>query len=170
MMLRNNGDSTDQVIHPFAPVYGPDSRILILGTMPSRVSRQQGYYYGHPQNRFWQVLAELFQVPVPKIQADREKLLLDHQIALWDVLQQCRISGSSDSSIRVPVPNDLIWLLGKCPIQRIFTNGQTAARLYRTWCEPHTLFPCVGLPSTSPANGRYSKEMLCAAWRQILDF
>lgn len=161
--------ATEQVSHPFPPVCAPDSRVLILGTMPSRQSRRQGFYYGHPQNRFWAVLAGLLQAPVPLGIEERRRFLLEHKIALWDVLQQCEISGSQDSSIREPVVNDLAGLLRQCPIRQIFTNGQTATRLYQIWCEPLTGKPCLGLPSTSPANGHFSLESLYRSWQPVRD-
>jgi double-stranded uracil-DNA glycosylase len=156
------------IVHPFAPVFSPASRILILGTMPSRQSRLQGFYYGHPQNRFWPLLARLLKASDPGDPAGRRNLLLQHDIAIWDVLQRCEITGSADSSIRQPQVNDLAWLLRQCPIRQIFTNGLSATLFYRTRIEPSTGRPCTGLPSTSPANGRYSLDLLVQAWQPVL--
>lgn len=169
-MAKLSPDPDNKVIHPFKPVFAPDSRILILGTMPSRLSRQNGFYYGHPQNRFWVVLATLLSQAVPIGNVERRTFLLQNKIALWDVLQQCEIEGSQDVSIRKPVANDMAWLLQQCPIKQIFTNGQAATKLYQKWCQPQTGRPCIGLPSTSPANAQFSLTKLCDAWRPILAF
>jgi len=161
-------DNTDNlIIHPFEPVFGPDSRILILGTLPSVQSRGQGFYYGHPRNRFWRVLAQVLDKSLPVSLEQKRIFLLNNQIALWDVLRQCRIVGSQDSSIREPVANDLAALLAQAPIRQIFTNGQSATRLYRQFCEIETGRPCIPLPSTSPANGRWPLDKLCQAWQPV---
>lgn len=160
-------ESDNLIIHPFAPIFGSDSRILILGTIPSVQSRGQGFYYGHPQNRFWRVLSGLLNEPLPVSLEQKRSFLLDHQIALWDVLRQCRIEGSQDSSIREPVANDLAAILIQAPIRQIFTNGQTAARLYRQFCEKAIGRPCIPLPSTSPANGRWPLDKLGQAWQPV---
>jgi double-stranded uracil-DNA glycosylase len=164
--------ATTCVEHPFNPVWAADSRVLILGTIPSRRSRQQGFYYGHPQNRFWKVLAMLLQEKEPPDILARRDFLLRHKIALWDVLQGCQITGSRDSSIRSAIPNDLSELLRRSAVRAIFANGQVAAHLYRISCQPKTGRLCQGLPSTSPANGRYSLADLCRLWdpvRQVLE-
>ena len=116
--------------HEFPPFYRPDSRILILGSFPSVKSREQQFYYGHPQNRFWRVLAGLYQTPVPMERDQKVKFLEVHRIALWDVIDSCEIVGSSDSSIRNVTAADLSRILDACKIQKIFTNGATAHRLY----------------------------------------
>jgi hypoxanthine-DNA glycosylase len=163
------GKSAGQpVSHPFPPVWAADSRILILGTMPSRQSRKQGFYYGHPQNRFWKMLGALLDDPVPAQPDERRDYLRRHHIALWDVLQSCAIRGSQDSTIQAAVANDIAGLLAKCPVRAILTNGQSAGYFYRQLCEPLTGRPCQILPSTSPANGRYSLAALCDAWRLAL--
>ena len=164
--LVNN--TSDLVVHPFEPIFNARSRILILGTMPSRISRQQGFYYGHPQNRFWPLLSAILQVSEPRDIESKRRMLLQHGIALWDVLQQCEIQGSQDSSIRQPEANDLAWLLGQSPIRKIFANGQAAAELYRKFCQNLTGKPCLGLPSTSPANNRWSLDALFQAWQPVL--
>lgn len=152
------------VFHPFAPIAGAGSHTLILGTMASPKSRENGFYYGHPQNRFWPVLAAVFSREIPKSDDARASLLLDNGLALWDVLAQCEIDGAADASIRRPVPNDIPALLQACPIRRVFTTGQTAARLYRLLVEPHARLPCVALPSPSPANRRVPFDALVAAY------
>ena len=155
------------VVHPFDPIYDARCRILILGTMPSRQSRSRGFYYAHPQNRFWQVLAKVFQVDPPVGPDEKTRLLLDHHIALWDVLHSCAIDGSADSSIRQPQANDLSLILDRCPIAWILANGQTAGRLYERHIRPLTGRPCRALPSTSPANARCSLADLCVSWQVL---
>ena len=123
------------VEHDFAPIYDENSRILIFGTMPSVKSREQGFYYGHKQNRFWKVLSRLLEEPFPETIPDRRALLLRRHIAVWDVIASCEIRGSSDASIRNVTPNDLRVILNAAPIRQIYTNGQTAGRLYRKYQE-----------------------------------
>lgn len=158
------------VLHPLEPVWDTGSRVLLLGTMPSPKSREQGFYYGHPQNRFWKVLGLLFGQPVPPDPAGRREFLLCHHIALWDVLAQCDIAGAGDSTIRSPKANDLRPLLEGAPIQGIFATGKTAGALYHKLCEPLTGRPIVTLPSTSPANARCSLEELARQYRAILPY
>ena len=156
------------VIHPFAPVCNEYARVLVLGTFPSVRSRQAGFYYGHPRNRFWQVLAAVFGGPVPASLQAKQALLLEHGVALWDVLASCEIVGSADGSIRNPVPNDVAGLLARAPIRQVLANGQTAAALYRRFCEADTGRPILALPSTSPANAACSLAQLMDAWRPQL--
>lgn len=156
------------VVHPFDPIYDVRCRILILGTIPSRQSRSRGFYYAYPQNRFWPVLARVFQVCPPIGRDEKIRLLLDHHIALWDVLHSCAIDGSADSSIRQPQANDLSLILDRCPIGRILANGQTAGRLYDRHIRPLTGQACQVLPSTSPANARCSLADLCAGWQVLV--
>ena len=153
--------------HPIPPVYDGNSRILILGSFPSVKSREQGFFYGHPQNRFWRVTAAVFGDALPATVPERRAFLLRHGIALWDVIASCEIEGSSDASIRAVTVNDLAPLLAAAPIREIFVNGQTAAKLYRRYTEPLTGRPAVVLPSTSPANAAWSLERLTAAWSAI---
>lgn len=159
-----------RVDHPLAPVVDGGCRVLMLGTMPSPASREVGFYYGHPRNRFWKVLAALFDEPVPATNAERERLALRHGIALWDVLAQCTIEGASDTSIADCVPNDLERVLAVAPIEAVFCTGAKAAELYHRLCEPRTGLPCVRLPSTSPANAACSFAQLTEAYRAILPF
>lgn len=158
----------ERIEHPFAPVWSVESRVLILGTMASPASRQNGFYYGHPQNRFWRALADVYGAPVPEGVEARAAFALDHGIALWDVLKSCDITGASDASIRNPVPNDIAGLLKKAPIARILTTGKTAARLYRRLLQPAIGLPAVTLPSPSPANCRMPYPVLVAAYRAAL--
>lgn len=158
-----------RVVHTIEPVFDERSRVLVLGTMPSPKSREIGFYYGHPQNRFWRVLAALFDEPVPTTNEERTALLLAHRIALWDVLASCTIKGASDASIADAVPNDLSRITEAAPIQRVFCTGATAARLYRKHCEAATGIPATQLPSTSPANAAWSLDRLIEAYRPLAE-
>ena len=158
--------------HPFPAIYAPDSRILILGSFPSVKSREHRFFYGHPQNRFWRVLAALLGTSVPQTVEEKQDFLLAHRIALWDVIASCEITGSSDASIRNAVPNDLTPVLETASIRQIFTNGGTAHRLYRKYIYPLTGREDIFLPSTSPANAARSLDALVDAWeivREALD-
>ena len=157
-----------RVRHPLEPVFDQRSRVLLLGTMPSPKSREVGFYYGHPRNRFWRVMAALFDEPVPESREEKTRMLLVHGVALWDVLAECSIEGASDGSISDCVPNDIAGLLEKAPIEAVFCTGSKAAQLYRRHCEPRAHVPCVQLPSTSPANAAMSLDALVQAYRQIL--
>lgn len=152
----------------FAPVYTRESRTLIVGTWPSPKSRAQGFYYGHPQNRFWRVLERLYGQPVPQDTAGRRSFVLRHGLALWDVLAACDIVGSSDASIRHAVPNDVPALLASGGIKRVFCNGQRAYVLYLRYLDAACGLPVAALPSTSAANAAWSLERLTEAWRVIL--
>ncbi len=156
------------VRHPFAPVYDENSRVLILGTMASEASRRAGFYYMHPQNRFWKILAAVFGEPLPENVGERRAFVLAHSIALWDVLASCRILGSADSSIREPVANDIAGLLQKTRIDTVLTTGGTATRLYRRLIAPQAGIEPVALPSTSPANRTLPFDALVDAYRAAL--
>ena len=156
------------VKHTFAPVFDEASRILILGTLPSVKSREQNFYYGHPQNRFWKVIATLCEEPVPETIAQKKAMLLRHQIAVWDVIEECDIHGSSDSSIRNVVPADLSVILDHAPVERIYANGAKAYDLYRKYTYPVTGRDIIKLPSTSPANAAFQMDRLLEAWKSIL--
>ena len=158
-----------RVEHGFGPLWDEHSRILILGSMPSVKSREQGFYYGHPQNRFWRVLAAVTGQPVPGTIEEKKAFLLRQKIALWDVIASCEIEGSSDSSIRDAQANDVAWLLGQCGISRVFVNGGKAAELYDKLLLPQTGKQAVRLPSTSPANAAWSLERLVRAWQVIAE-
>lgn len=159
---------TQHIEHDIEPIFDTRSRLLILGTMPSPKSREQGFFYGHPQNRFWKVLAAVFDTPVPKSIPEKRAFLLEHHIALWDVLASCEITGASDASIRNPQPNDLARILDHAPIEHIFCTGAKAAQLYRRLCEPTLGISCVQLPSTSPANAAMRLPDLVEAYRAAL--
>lgn len=153
--------------HEFEPVFDEHSRILILGTFPSVKSREQNFYYGHPQNRFWKVLAGLQSEQVPETIPEKKSFLLRSRIAVWDVIASCEIVGSSDSSIRSVVPTDLDRILAHTNIQQIFANGKTAERLYNKYQKETVGREILGLPSTSPANAAFSLERLLEAWKVI---
>ena len=156
-----------RIVHPFPAFCPENARILILGSFPSVRSREQMFFYGHPQNRFWRVLAALYGEDVPADIPQKRALLSRHGIALWDVIGQCTIVGSSDSSIRDVVPTDIKPLLLSAPIERIFVNGKTAERYYIRCQKPILHRDAVCLPSTSPANAARSLESLIEAWRVI---
>lgn len=159
----------EHVVHPFEPVYSSTSKILILGSLPSVKSREQNFYYGHPQNRFWKVLANLYKDPAPMTIDEKKIFLLERNIAIWDVIYSCDIKGSSDSSIRNVIPSDIKELLLKTQISKIFCNGKTAGSLYAKYQENETGIKANILPSTSPANAAYDLERLLQAWKGILD-
>jgi len=150
--------------HSFDPVYNTESNVLILGTFPSVKSREQHFFYGNPQNRFWKVISAVTNAPLPITIEAKKALLLEHGIAIWDVIQSCEITGSSDSSIKNVVPMDFSHILKQSRIQRIFANGATAHKLYQTYCEAKTGLPIIKLPSTSPANAAFSLDKLIQAW------
>ena len=155
--------------HPIDPVYHKDSRILILGSFPSVKSREVRFFYGHPQNRFWRVLAAVWESPVPETTEEKRAFLLTHRVALWDVIASCEITGSADSSIKEVVPNDLRRILDCAKIERIYVNGKTAERFYRRYLRKSTGREAICLPSTSPANAAWSLQQLVEAWREIRD-
>ncbi len=158
------------VVHPFDPIYHSHSRILILGTFPSVKSREENFYYGHPQNRFWRVLSCLTGHPLPESIEEKKEFLALEGIAIWDVLKSCEIENSKDSTITNPVANDLSVILNNCHIEAIFTNGKKAGELYRKYCHTPTHIKSHSLPSTSPANGHYSLEKLMWEWSEILKY
>ncbi len=155
------------VTHTFEAVYNDKSKILILGTFPSVKSRENAFYYGHPQNRFWKVMAELTKEEIPKTIDEKKKLILKHGIAIWDVIYSCQIEGSSDSSIREVVPNDIASVLKNSMIERIYGNGDKACQLYQKFCREQTGMDIIKLPSTSPANAAYSMDRLMESWGSI---
>ena len=153
--------------HNIPPVVNADCDKLILGSFPSVRSREAGFYYAHPQNRFWQVLAALCETPVPESTEGKTDLLLSHHIALWDVAACCEIDGSADSSIAAVTPNDITGLIRGTKIRRIYTNGSTADTLYRRFSARETMIPAISLPSTSAANARFNLTELIGRWRRL---
>ena len=159
----------EHIEHGIPPVFDGRSEVLVLGTMPSPKSREAAFFYGHPQNRFWRVLAALFDEPVPEDNAERTDLLLRHHIALWDVLASCDIRGASDASIVNPVANDLSRVLDGAPVRAVFCTGATAAKYYGKLCEPAAGLPAITLPSPSPANAAWSLPRLVEAYRSVAE-
>ncbi len=151
-------------IHPFPPLYNADSRVLILGSFPSVASRASAFFYGHPQNRFWRVLAALFDSPVPRTIEEKTALVLQNRLALWDTLAYCEIAGSSDASIKNARPNDLRPILDGADIRAVFCNGGTSYRWYNKLLRDTLGREAECLPSTSPANASWTPERLTRAW------
>ena len=154
--------------HPIDPVFDAHSRILILGSFPSVNSREAQFFYGHPQNRFWKVIAAVTHSPIPQSVQEKRALLLSNNIALWDVIASCEITGSSDSSIKNVVVNDLDRIMKQAPIETIYVNGKTAEKYYNKYIRKTINRDAVCLPSTSPANAGFSLDRLCEAWSIIL--
>lgn len=160
-----------RITHTIPPVYDENSRVLVLGSMPSPASRAAGFYYGHPRNRFWQVMARLVNEPVPDTNASKRDFCLRHRIALWDVLSECDIDGASDASIRNAKPNDLASIVRTAPISAVFCTGAKAFELYgKLGCGDMCGLPAIKLPSTSPANAACSLDDLVEAYAQVLEF
>ena len=157
----------EAIIHPIPPLYREDSRILILGSFPSVKSRETAFFYGHPQNRFWKVTAKVFGEDTPLTIDEKKAFLLRNHIALWDVIASCEITGSSDSSIRSVVPNDLTPILAAADIRQIYVNGGTAAKYYDRYQKQVLGREAMRLPSTSPANAAWSLDRLIEAWSII---
>lgn len=153
--------------HPIPPVYDNNSTILILGSFPSVKSREAMFFYGHPQNRYWRVLAAVFGEEIPETVPERKAFLLRNHIAAWDVIASCDIVGSSDSSIRNVTANDLAPILEAAEIRQIYVNGKTAEKMYRKYTEQVIERPCICLPSTSPANAAWSLDKLIEAWSVV---
>lgn len=159
---------TSEIIHPIPPTYDENSRILILGSFPSVKSREMMYFYGHPQNRFWKVVAALYDEEVPMTVPERHAFLIRNRIAAWDSIRKCTITGSSDSSIKDVVPNDLTPILETADIEHIYCNGRKSWEMYHKYIEPTTGRPAIALPSTSPANAAWTLDKLIATWRVIV--
>ena len=157
------------VEHPIRPVYDENSKILISGSFPSVKSREANFFYGHPQNRFWKVLAAVFGAEVPETVDEKRAFLLEHGVAVWDVIKSCDIVGSSDSSIKNVVSNDLREILNSADIRQIFVNGKTAEQYYKKYIEKEIGRKAICLPSTSPANAAWNVEKLVTEWRQIVN-
>ena len=162
-------DKLDVQKHPFPPLFDKKSTVLILGSFPSVKSREVKFFYGHPQNRFWKVIASIFDEKIPESIEEKKELILRNHLALWDVIAECEITGSSDASIKNAKANDLSEILDNAPIQKIIVNGKTAEKLYIKYIEPVTGIKAVVLPSTSPANAAWSLERLVDAWRPEIE-
>lgn len=156
-----------RVFHEIEPVYDKESEILILGSFPSIKSRESQFYYGHPQNRFWKIMEELYHVQLDSIEIKKIFLHQNH-IALWDVIASCEIENSSDASIKNIQVNDIQKIVNESKIKKIFVNGKKAQEYYERYIYNQTRMPCILLPSTSPANAIYSLDRLLEKWKMIL--
>ncbi len=159
----------NHVAHPFPPVVGPHSHTLILGSFPSVKSREQGFFYGHPRNRFWPLLAAIYGEDVPADIPGKEILILRHGLALWDVIAACTITGSSDASIKDARPVDIRRITDQAHIRRVLCNGALAGKLYQRYLADALALPAIVLPSTSPANAAWSLPRLAEVWRSALE-
>ena len=155
------------VTHTFEPVFNEESKLLILGSFPSVKSRENNFYYGHPKNRFWKVLSRVIEDEVPQTIEEKKLFLIEHHIAVWDVIESCTIVGSSDTSIKDVVINDFSRVLENSAIEKIYVNGSKAYDLYHKYAEEKTGIVAIKLPSTSPANAAWSLDRLCVEWDQI---
>ena len=160
--------ASQRIVHPFGPLVDAECEILILGSLPSAKSREQRFFYGHPQNRFWPLLAALYGEEAPAAVEEKRSLALRHHVALWDTIYACDITGASDSSIRAAVPTDLRPVLAQSRITRVFCNGRTSGLYYQRFHQPLLGLEATVLPSTSPANAAWSFSRLLEAWRVIL--
>ena len=155
--------------HTFDPVFDAESKILILGSFPSVKSRENNFFYGHPQNRFWKVMANVLEWEVPTTIEEKREMLLENHVAVWDVIASCSIVGSSDTSIKDVVVNDFSRILENSKVERIYVNGGKAYELYHKYAEKVTGIQAVKLPSTSPANAAWSLEKLTKTWKEIIE-
>lgn len=156
----------EHIVHPFLPLYNEESEILILGSLPSVKSREQMFFYGHPQNRFWKLISALLNEEVPQTIDEKKSLLLRNHIALWDTIYSCDIIGSSDSSIKNVVPTHLEQIVKDSNIKNIYCNGKTSGKYYEKYQEKKLGIKAVVLPSTSPANAAYSLDKLINVWKE----
>ena len=156
--------------HPFPPLYNSNSRILILGSFPSVRSREEMFFYGHPQNRFWRVLSAVLGEELPRTVEEKREMLLRRKIALWDVIGSCDIQGSADSTIKNASPNNLAPIFESADIRAVFVNGKTALRYYNAYQYPLHGREAICLPSTSPANAAFGVERLVQSWGVILEY
>ncbi|MBO7448770.1 MAG: DNA-deoxyinosine glycosylase [Clostridiales bacterium] len=152
-------------VHPIPPLFDEESEVLILGSFPSVKSREANFFYGHPQNRFWKMIAKVFDEDVPTTIDEKKKLILSHHLAMWDVIAECDIEGSSDSSIKNVKANDLSVITDNAKIKKIIVNGKTAEKMYNRYILNKTGIDAIVLPSTSPANAAWSLDKLVEAWK-----
>ena len=155
------------IVHPIPPLFDKNSKTLILGSFPSVKSREAEFFYGHPQNRFWTVVAEVFGCRKPESTEEKKEFVLSHNLAMWDVIGKCEIEGSADSTIKNVTANDLRIILDSCPIERIFVNGKTAEKYYNKYTYHKSGIKAICLPSTSPANAAWNIPKLVDAWKII---
>lgn len=159
--------SSNMIKHPIPPLYDKASKVLILGSFPSVKSRETAFFYGHPQNRFWRILANIFECSNPITIEEKKALALGHGLALWDVIGECEISGSADNTIKNAVPNDLSVIFDNSDITAIFANGKASEKYYNMYIKPVFNRDIVCLPSTSPANAAWNTDRLTEAWKVI---
>lgn len=157
------------IIHPIKPLYNEKAEILILGSFPSVKSREEGFFYGHPQNRFWRVMSRICKENLPSTVEEKTKMILNNRFALWDVIHSCEITGSADSTIKNVTPNDLSEILNTANIKGIFVNGKKAESLYNKYIFKETGIRAVVLPSTSPANASWSEDRLFEFWNNAIN-
>lgn len=155
------------ILHNLDPVYNENSRVLILGSFPSVRSREEGFFYGHPNNRFWKVLSLVFEEEIPNDIEKKREFLLRHNIALWDVIASCDVEGSADVKIKNAVPNDISHILSSSGVKTVFLNGKTAEKYYNKYMQDRYSVERITLPSTSPANASWSQERLCGEWKEV---
>ena len=167
--VNKGGAPREMIVHPIPPVYDENSKVLILGSFPSVKSREAQFFYGHPQNRFWKLLALIFDEDVPELVDEKRAFLLRNNIAVWDVIQSCDIAGSSDASIKNVVANDLSIVLNNANIKNIYVNGKTAYKYYEKYTKPLIKREAICLPSTSPANAAWNMERLISEWKVITE-
>lgn len=158
----------ETIVHPLKPLYNEESKILILGSFPSIKTREYGFFYGHPQNRFWPIMEELFNTKLSTDIDERREFILKNKIAMYDSIFQCDIIGSSDASIQNVIPSDLSEIFAKAKIEKVYCNGATSHKYYKKYHEKKYGIKAVALPSSSPANARYRIEDLVRVWSQIL--
>ena len=163
-----NESKYEHIIHPFQPLYNCESRILILGSLPSVKSREQMFFYGHPQNRFWKMISAVFEEAVPQTIEEKKALMLKHNIAMWDTIYSCDIIGSSDSSIKNVVPTDLNSIVDNSKIEKVICNGKTSGKYYEKYQRKYLGIEPDILPSTSPANAAYSLGKLVEIWKKSI--
>lgn len=158
----------EHLIHPWGPIVSPDSKILILGSFPSVKSREVSFFYGHPQNRFWPMLARIYDEPLPLSVEEKTALILRHELALWDSIGECDITASADASVRNARPVDIERVTSVATIQRVLCNGALSAKLYTRYLKPVVGLDCIAMPSTSPANASWRPERLAQVWAEQL--
>ena len=161
---------SERIIHPFEALYNENSKVLILGSFPSVKSREVSFFYGHPRNRFWKVIPALFGEEEPLTIEKKKELILRRNLALWDSIHSCEITGSSDSSVRNVVPNDISKIIGNSKVSKVFCNGALSHKMYMKYIFPDTKIEAVKLPSTSPANAAYSLDKLIEEWKIIQEY
>lgn len=160
----------EHIVHPFGPMYNEESRILVLGSLPSVKSREQAFFYGHPQNRYWPMIAAIFGETAPQTIEEKRALAMRHGIAMWDTIYSCDIKGSSDSSIRNVEPTDLMQIIQASKVEHVICNGKTSGNYYHRYQEKITGIPALVLPSTSPANAAWKMDRLIEAWSVIREW